>query len=132
MIIVSCVCAVFMVLDRERSEYIGSLLDYQRQLKRSNEEAMQANKAKSVFLSHMSHDIRTPMNGIMGMVDKIRKNKEKPEVVAECLDKIDVASGHLLSLLNDILDMSALEQGKVELEASPSTCAGSWRTCGSS
>lgn len=118
-IIVSCVCAVFMVLDRERSEYIGSLLDYQRQLKRSNEEAMQANKAKSVFLSHMSHDIRTPMNGIMGMVDKIRKNKEKPEVVADCLDKIDVASGHLLSLLNDILDMSALEQGKVELERKP-------------
>lgn len=118
-IIVSCVCAVFMVLDRERSEYIGSLLDYQRQLKRSNEEAMQANKAKSVFLSHMSHDIRTPMNGIMGMVDKIRKNKENPEVVADCLDKIDVASGHLLSLLNDILDMSALEQGKVELERKP-------------
>ena len=118
-IIVSCVCAVFMVLDRERSEYIGSLLDYQRQLKRSNEEAIRANKAKSVFLSHMSHDIRTPMNGIMGMVDKIRKNKEKPEVVADCLDKIDVASGHLLSLLNDILDMSALEQGKVELESKP-------------
>ena len=118
-IIVICVCAVFMVLDRERSEYIGSLLDYQRQLKRSNEEAMQANKAKSVFLSHMSHDIRTPMNGIMGMVDKIRKNKEKPEVVADCLDKIDVASNHLLSLLNDILDMSALEQGKVELESKP-------------
>ena len=69
-IIVICVCAVFMVLDRERSEYIASLLDYQRQLKRSNEEAMRANKAKSVFLSHMSHDIRTPMNGIMGMVDK--------------------------------------------------------------
>lgn len=118
-IIVTCVCAVFMVLDRERSEYIGSLLDYQRQLKRSKEEAMQANKAKSVFLSHMSHDIRTPMNGIMGMVDKIRKNKENPEVVADCLDKIDVASGHLLSLLNDILDMSALEQGKVELERKP-------------
>ena len=118
-IIVLCVCAVFMVLDQERSEYIGSLLDYQRQLKRSNEEAIRANKAKSVFLSHMSHDIRTPMNGIMGMVDKIRKNKEKPEVVADCLDKIDVASGHLLSLLNDILDMSALEQGKVELESKP-------------
>lgn len=118
-IIVFCVCAVFMVLDQERSEYIGSLLDYQRQLKRSNEEAIRANKAKSVFLSHMSHDIRTPMNGIMGMVDKIRKNKEKPEVVADCLDKIDVASGHLLSLLNDILDMSALEQGKVELESKP-------------
>ena len=118
-IIVFCVCAVFMVLDRERSEYIGSLLDYQRQLKRSNEEAMRANKAKSVFLSHMSHDILTPMNGIMGMVDKIRKNKEKPEVVADCLNKIDAASGHLLSLLNDILDMSALEQGKVELECKP-------------
>lgn len=118
-IIVFCVCTVFMVLDRERSEYIGSLLDYQRQLKRSNEEAMRANKAKSVFLSHMSHDIRTPMNGIMGMVEKIRKNKEKPEVVADCLDKIDAASGHLLSLLNDILDMSALEQGKVELECKP-------------
>ena len=118
-LIVSFILVIFLVQDRERAEYITSLLDYQLQLKRSNEEATRANSAKSVFLSHMSHDIRTPMNGIMGMVDKIRKNKESPEIVADCLDKIDVASGHLLSLLNDILDMSALERGKVELESKP-------------
>lgn len=118
-LIVTFICIIFLVQDRERAEYIHSLLDYQQQLKRSNEEAMQANRAKSVFLSHMSHDIRTPMNGIVGMVDKIRKNQGQPEIVEDCLEKIDAASDCLLSLLNDILDMSALEKGKVELESKP-------------
>lgn len=118
-LIVTFICIIFLVQDRERAEYIHSLLDYQQQLKRSNEEAMQANRAKSIFLSHMSHDIRTPMNGIVGMVDKIRKNQGQPEIVEDCLEKIDAASDRLLSLLNDILDMSALEKGKVELESKP-------------
>ena len=67
----------------------------------------------------MSHDIRTPMNGIMGMVEQIRRHETEPEVVDTCLNKIDKASEHLLSLLNDVLDMSELEHGSVRLEHKP-------------
>ena len=112
-------CAAGEMLDRKQAVYIQSLLDYQQKLKKSNAEAMQANRAKSEFLSHMSHDIRTPMNGIMGMVERIRRHENEPEVVDECVNKIDGASQHLLSLLNDVLDMSELEHGKVRLEHKP-------------
>ena len=114
-----CICVTYALLDQKQAEYIQSLLDYQRQLTQSNEEANRANQAKSEFLSHMSHDIRTPMNGIFGMVERIRRNENDPAVVDACLDKIDVVSQHLLSLLNDVLDMSRLEQGGVELENRP-------------
>lgn len=118
-LVVMYVCTVFQVADKQQSEYIQSLLEYQRQLKLSNEEAIRANQSKSTFLSHMSHDIRTPMNGIMGMVERIRANKDDPQIVDECLDKISVASGHLLSLLNDVLDMSELEYGHMRREVCP-------------
>ena len=61
------ICIAALIFDRQQDEYIQSLLSYQHQLKKSNEEAQLANQAKSRFLSHMSHDIRTPINGIMGM-----------------------------------------------------------------
>ena len=118
-LVVLGVCIVFHLMEKKQAEYIKSLLDYQYRLKLSNDEAVRANRSKSVFLSHMSHDIRTPMNGIMGMVDRIRRNESNPKIVEDSLTKIDAASGHLLSLLNDILDMSALEQGKVKLESKP-------------
>ncbi len=117
--ILLCICVTFRYLDKKRAEHIQSLLNYQTQLKQSNEEAQRANRAKSDFLSHMSHDIRTPMNGITGMVEQIRRHENEPAVIDACLDKIDVASEHLLSLLNDVLDMSRLEQGKIELEHRP-------------
>ena len=119
--VVLCICIAAELLDRKQAVYIQQLLDYQQKLKQSNEEAQRANRAKSEFLSHMSHDIRTPMNGIMGMVEQIRRHENEPEVVDACLDKIDGASGHLLSLLNDVLDMSELEHGKVKLEYVPFT-----------
>ena len=78
--------------------------------------AEDANKAKSEFLSYMSHDIRTPMNGIMGMTDIALKNIENQSRVQECLKKISSSSQHLLSLLNDILDMSRIESGKIRIE----------------
>ena len=67
----------------------------------------------------MTHDIRTPINGIMGMVEVIKKNRSNQNKVDECLDKIQKASGHLLDLLNDVLDMSKLESGKIQLEQIP-------------
>ena len=76
------------------------------------EKAEAANSAKSVFLASMSHDIRTPINGIMGMVTLARK-EEMSETVANYIDKIDTASNHLLLLVNDVLDMSRIESGRV-------------------
>ena len=118
-VIVFFICLSFYIIDKKRSEYIQSLLDYQNQLKLSNEAAVRANQTKSEFLSHMSHDIRTPMNGILGMTERIRRHENEPAIIDDCLDKINVASGHLLSLLNDVLDMSELEQRRVKLEAKP-------------
>lgn len=74
--------------------------------------AENASNAKSEFLSSMSHDIRTPINAVIGMVDIASKNVNDPERVSDCLKKISVSSEHLLSLINDVLDMSFIESGK--------------------
>ena len=79
-------------------------------------EAEQNSRAKSTFLSNMSHDIRTPMNAIIGYTTLSRKEKDIPPKVAEYLTKIEASSGHLLSLINDVLEMSRIESGKMELE----------------
>lgn len=78
-------------------------------------EAEQANKAKTDFLSTMSHDIRTPMNAIMGLTTIAEKNLNDTESVGENLRKISLASNHLLTLINDILDISKVESGKLNL-----------------
>lgn len=77
--------------------------------------AQKANAAKSTFLSNMSHDIRTPLNGIIGMTAIAQANLDKKERVEDCLDKISFSSRHLLGLINDILDMSKIESGKMTL-----------------
>ncbi|MCI9414927.1 MAG: response regulator [Clostridiales bacterium] len=74
-----------------------------------------ASSAKTNFLSSMSHDIRTPMNAIMGMTAIAQMNLTSPDRVHDCLKKIDVSSRHLLSLINEILDMSKIESGKIDL-----------------
>lgn len=78
-------------------------------------EAERANRAKSEFLSNVSHDIRTPMNAIMGMTSIAMHNLENPRELRECLDKIVVSSKHLLGLINNVLDMSKIEAGKLVL-----------------
>ncbi len=74
-----------------------------------------ANKAKTAFLSNMSHEIRTPMNAIVGMTDIAKANISDSSKVAECLDKIETSSHHLLTLINDILDLSKIESGRMTL-----------------
>ena len=83
------------------------------------EEAQYANNAKTTFLANMSHDIRTPINGIMGMLDMIDRNFENKEKTIECLGKIRTSSEHLLELINNVLDLSRLESGQIILENVP-------------
>ena len=78
-----------------------------------------ANIAKSTFLFNMSHDIRTPMNAIIGFNDMAVKHIDDKQKVKECLAKVKVSSEHLLSLINDVLDMSRVESGKMALDEEP-------------
>ena len=83
------------------------------------EKAELANKAKSAFLFNMSHDIRTPLNAMIGFTDMAIKNIEDKGKALDCLGKSKLSSEHLLSLVNDVLDMSRIESGKVELDLNP-------------
>lgn len=83
------------------------------------EKAKTANDAKSRFLAQMSHDIRTPMNAIVGMSAIAAAHLNEPDRVRDCLEKIDISSTHLLALINEILDMSKIEKGKLELTEQP-------------
>lgn len=98
---------------------VTDMLSEERQRKAELEDALvqaeQANQAKSDFLSSMSHDIRTPMNAIMGMTALAAAHVDNRERLIDCLEKISFSSKHLLSLINDILDMSKIERGKIEL-----------------
>lgn len=84
-------------------------------LAEAKEDALAANRAKSEFLSNMSHDIRTPMNAIIGMTAIAASNIDNRDKVSECLRKITLSSKHLLGLINDVLDMSKIESGKLTL-----------------
>jgi len=121
------------------------IIAHQRQanalLKDAADAANAASIAKSDFLSHMSHDIRTPINGIMGMTEIALKNIDDKEIalkniddkdrVLDCLQKIDGSSGHLLSLVNDVLDMSRIESGKVQISHKPLNILELLRHCSS-
>lgn len=85
------------------------------ELNEARKEAVRANRAKSEFLSSMSHDIRTPMNGIVGMTAIAQANIGDTLRVRDCLGKIALSSKHLLGLINDVLDMSKIESGKLSL-----------------
>ncbi len=84
-------------------------------LETARQEALQATKAKSEFLSNMSHDIRTPMNAIVGMTAIATAHIDDKEQVQNCLKKITLSGKHLLGLINDVLDMSKIESGKMTL-----------------
>ena len=86
-----------------------------RAVENAQREAERASRAKSEFLSNMSHDIRTPMNAIMGMTAIATANIDNPDQVRECLRKITLSSKHLLGLINDVLDMSKIESGRLSL-----------------
>lgn len=93
--------------------------DYQLQLEKTAEDAERANIAKTDFLRRMSHDIRTPINGIRGMVEISRRYAGDEAKQEECREKIMTTSGFLLDLVNDVLNMNKLESGAVTLEEKP-------------
>ena len=99
-------------VDRE----IRSEMEQRGMLKDALMQANRASKAKSVFLSNMSHDIRTPMNAIVGFTSLAMNNIDNRERMEEYLKKIKTSGDHLLSLINDVLDMSRIESGKIHLE----------------
>lgn len=99
----------------EQKELQQQLEKRSQELQAALQAAEVANREKSDFLSRMSHDIRTPMNAIMGMTDIASAHIDTPEKVQDCLRKISLSSQHLLGLINDVLDMSKIESGKVEL-----------------
>ena len=86
-----------------------------RELDKARDDAVKATKAKTEFLSNMSHDIRTPMNAIVGMTAIAAAHIDNKEQVKNCLRKITLSSRHLLGLINDVLDMSKIESGKMTL-----------------
>ena len=95
--------------DRREREFRGQLME-------SAKKAEQANRAKTEFLQRMSHDIRTPINGIRGMIEIANYYKDDPDKQTECRKKIWDASGLLLELVNEVLDMGKLESGEIMLE----------------
>jgi signal transduction histidine kinase/DNA-binding response OmpR family regulator len=92
-----------------------ALIRANQELSRRLQAAEEANVAKETFLSNMSHDIRTPMNAIVGMTALAKKHIDEKARVAAALDKIEVASAHLLSLINEVLDMSRINSGRLLL-----------------
>lgn len=109
-------CAVILIaLLTVFGWYIAVTRRQLHDLEEARRAAEEASQAKSQFLSNMSHDIRTPLNGIVGMTAIARSNTDDPEVMTRCLSKITSSSRHLLGLINDILDMAKIDSGRMTL-----------------
>ncbi len=105
-----------MVVVKEITESVRKQREQTQALQDALMQAQHANRAKTTFLSNMSHDIRTPMNAIIGFATIAASHIDNKEQVRDCLQKVLSSSNHLLSLINDILDMSRIESGKVQIK----------------
>jgi len=123
--LVAATCLAFLILVVLDGTYFLSL---NKRLAASLKDAENANRAKTNFLSSMSHDIRTPMNAIVGMTSIAQRCIDDRAQVKECLEKIELASNHLLTLINDILDISRVESGKVRLNPSAFSLASAMKS----
>ena len=101
---------------RDVDKIVREQLEQQRLLEEARERAEAASNAKSAFLFNMSHDIRTPMNAIIGFSEMAQNHIKEPEKVLDCLEKVSSSSKHLLGLINDVLDMARIESGKLKIE----------------
>ena len=115
-VVTALVCAIiFVVLLIIFYVYFKMTCQQLEELEKARQDALAATKAKSLFLSNMSHDIRTPMNAIVGMTAIATAHINDKEQVQNCLRKIALSGKHLLGLINDVLDMSKIESGKMTL-----------------
>ena len=114
MTLLSC-ASVLIILTLIFLRYFSITRSQLNELEKARQTALEANKAKSEFLANMSHDIRTPMNAIVGMTAIATAHMDDRKQVENCLRKITLSSKHLLGLINDVLDMSKIESGKLTL-----------------
>lgn len=114
-LIIVSVAVITWVMRTQQKSALNAERENSAKLEKLNQELKSASKAKTDFLSNMSHDIRTPMNAIVGMTKLIEHEKNDPDKLDIYLDKIQISSRHLLSLINDVLDMSKIESGDVSL-----------------
>ena len=121
-IILACACIYMQSERKKREQRAKSLEDMARA-------ALAADRAKSTFLFNMSHDIRTPMNAIMGYINLARKHLDDKEKLADYMNKIDNCSTSLLSLLNNVLDLARIESDEIVLEESPLDIGAAFREC---
>lgn len=105
-----------MVVSKDITEQVRRQREQTQALQDALMQAQHANQAKTTFLSNMSHDIRTPMNAIIGFATIAASHINNKEQVQDCLQKVLSSSNHLLSLINDILDMSRIESGRVQIK----------------
>lgn len=110
-VILLIICICIFLWNRQKKKYAAALI-------KKNDDLVRATNAKSEFLSNMSHDIRTPMTAILNLTDLSLEEIEQPELLKEDLSKIKVSGHYLLGLLNDVLDMSRIESGKMTLKPS--------------
>ena len=104
---------------RQRLLFLEKIEQQQSELSKALDAANAANRAKTVFLSSMSHDIRTPMNAILGYTSMVKDSPDDVSKVKQFVSKIDMAGQHLLALINEVLEMSRIESGKVQLSEQP-------------
>ncbi len=114
-VILLSLVAVFLRYFTLNRAQVNELKESKRLAEEARREAEIASKSKGEFLSNMSHDIRTPMNAIVGMTAIATAHMDDPQQVQNCLKKITMSSRHLLGLINDVLDMSKIESGKMTL-----------------
>ncbi|MGN0466335.1 MAG: ATP-binding protein [Lachnospiraceae bacterium] len=116
---VTAVLLFFILRDSKRTKkYLAQEKEMTKGLEDALAAAQSANRAKTIFLNNMSHDMRTPMNAIIGFANIAKKQQDRKEV-DKCLDKIASSSDHLLSLINDVLDISRIEGGAVSCNLLP-------------
>lgn len=118
-LIIGAILFVFVGYYRLSKQHMRELAQAKRAAEQAQMSAERSSRAKSEFLSNMSHDIRTPMNGIMGMTSVAINSLDDPPRVRSCLKRIHVSSRHLLGLINDMLDMSKIENGELTLHIEP-------------
>lgn len=117
-VILVAVFATVILLLQIQKRHMAEEKKHHEELAEAYQMAQQANRAKTIFLNNMSHDIRTPMNAIIGYTTLTTKHIDNTDAVRDYLGKITQSSNHLLSLINDVLDMSRIESGRVNISES--------------